>query len=210
MERTQQGTYVSRGYIDLPERAPRPAIHRRAMREVDWFFGAGDAAMGLHAQAYGTGDGATVWDEDRINALHARHLTNQHADNVARHRRIAPLIAALSASSRIVLHAAVVPAISDFHLVTAFAEKSGHGSLAGVALFTLAAQQAYARKHAGQEPNRLRMIAFLGSEARVCGRPANFSVIAREARELVADALGEYEELRVEREGRIFDGEFPL
>lgn len=172
------------------------ASYAIAEAECEWLLGSGDSAMGLCAQSYDFGGGDTVWDDERISTLHARHLTIRHENDVARHGRIRAVFQACSSRTQDALVAAYGPRGWDALLRSASGRAGKHGSMVGLVVTSRAAVGAFTARHKRAPEGGGELLSWLEREARCDGRRKLFAPLVAEARRVLTEALAEYERVR--------------
>lgn len=176
---------VAAGYQGL-----RDAWGFTADADLRWRFEASDAAVGFHAQAYEGGGGA-VFDEAASHRAHMARRRSIVRDAVDRRARIDSRLARMGETHRACAVAAFTPYPWPSSVREAFRVRDT--TLAGLALFTFAAQERRARAH---RPGAT-MLEFLTWETASCASAKTFpdwlKGVRREAMAMRERALAAYE-----------------
>lgn len=170
--------------------------------ELHWFFTGAGADVGFHAQAYGAAGGGGVFDA--AAQAHDSRLDTRHRAAVHRERRVRCVLGALSLVHYATVEAAYTPRQWDAALAREMACRRPAGTLAGLAITTVAARQAYVAWGAGRKkpppdlhaPAPSSLVEFLTYEARKASSRVLVPVRAETIARLV-DALVAYRAARI-------------
>jgi hypothetical protein len=186
-------------------------IHRypEAEDELEWYWGAADAAIGFKGIAYdSTGEG--VFDDAASWSLHASKHDARHRAAVKQRARVEFVLRQLSVESHETLRRVFEPRgwawiddLAEVGVRNAFRRGKSQSNLIGLAVETLAVHRVW-NEHAARSPRPVTptpgavdMLRILEWEASADSKA--LAVIKREANDRLTRALRAYEEGRVAR-----------
>jgi len=164
----------------------------RALSQLDWYFGAADAAIGVQAISY-QGTGVHVpFDDAASHRLHLRLREPRYRDTMRRRGRIERALAAVDSMTRAILVACFTPTPCEWALRDLFrVEKSNVASLLPLAIRLRVTADALIASNQTETPTPSRLHQFLWEQLSR-GHRAAVERLREPARELLFEALAGY------------------